>query len=119
MYDLFDYLTRNLRISKKSSTFAPANKTNIMRKTLLFICACAMALTATATQYVGGDISMLTKYEQNNSAYLDPYGNEIPDLIPYFVNKCKWNTFRVRIFVNPAGGSDGVIQNTEYVAAQG
>ena len=90
-----------------------------MRKTLLFMCACAMALNATATQYVGGDISMLTKYEQNNSAYLDPYGKEIPDLIPYFVNKCKWNTFRVRIFVNPAGGSDGVIQNTEYVAALG
>ena len=73
-----------------------------MKKITLFILAFASALTyAQETRYVGGDISTLPLYEQYNSAYKDVDGTNISDLITWFVDKCGWNTFRVRIFVNP------------------
>ena len=47
-----------------------------MRKTLLTILL-ATALTATGQKYVGGDISMLTKYEEAGVVYKDKDGNAV------------------------------------------
>ena len=70
-------------------------------------------------RYVGGDISMLPKYELHNSAYKDANGKNISDLLTWFVNDCGWNTFRVRIFVNPDGSDPSVCQDLEYVTQLG
>ena len=77
------------------------------------------------TRYVGGDISALPLYEQYNSAYKDAKNKNISDLITWFVNDCGWNTFRVRIFVNPTkkdqdGSSNpSVCQDLAYVTQLG
>ena len=77
-------------------------------------------------KYVGGDISDLVLYENHNSPYLDADGNKIDDLITWLTEQCHWNTFRVRLFVNPNGMSnDGkhtdpsVVQDLEYVMSLG
>lgn len=104
-----------------------------MKKTLIGMMAVLMSLSAFAqetvtvqeTRYVGGDISLLPQYEKYNNGYKDAYGNKISDMITWFKNDCKWNTFRVRIFVNPqkkdpAGKTDyAVCQDLAYVTALG
>ena len=94
-----------------------------MNRYILFFCLCAFMLSISshrgcAERYVGGDISMLPMYEKHNSPYLDLSNKEIDDLLVWFVEECGWNTFRVRLFVNPTAG-DGVVQTTEYVAQLG
>lgn len=96
-----------------------------MRKfsSLLLVALACLSVHA-QTRYVGGDISMLPKYEKYNSAYKDAYGNDISDLLTWFKTACKWNTFRVRIFVNPIGMAKGkadpsVCQDLAYVTALG
>ena len=71
------------------------------------------------TRYVGGDISMLPKYEQHNSPYKSSNGGNISDLLKWFHEACGWNTFRVRIFVNPDGTDPSVCQDLAYVTALG
>lgn len=97
-----------------------------MRKFTLFILALACLCTQAQTRYVGGDISMLPKYEQYNKAYKDINGKKITDLIPWFMSDCGWNTFRVRIFVHPDQKAPdykstdlAVCQDLEYVTALG
>ena len=91
-----------------------------MKKTLSIICALACIALHAQTRYVGGDISMLPKYEQHNSAYKDAYGKNIDNLLTWFISDCGWNTFRVRIFVNPDPSKDpSVCQNLTYVTALG
>lgn len=95
-----------------------------MKKLLLLtMCICAsltgLHAQAPATRYVGGDISMLPKYEQHNSAYKDAYGKKIDNLLTWFISDCGWNTFRVRIFVNPDGSDPSVCQDLAYVTALG
>ena len=88
----------------------------------LIVCACTLSIAAYAEsqyRYVGGDISMLPKYEQHNSPYKDVYGNTINDLIVWFTDACGWNTFRVRIFVNPGTSDPSVCQDLAYVTALG
>lgn len=88
--------------------------------TLLFSLFNADALHAQHGQYVGGDISMLPQYEAYSSGYLDGDGKKIPDLLTWFVNECGWNTFRVRLFVNPSDPKhEGVVQDLEYVKKLG
>ena len=82
---------------------------------LFFALACSFAHTQ--TRYVGGDISMLPKYEQYNSPYKDAYNKDIDNLITWFVSDCGWNTFRVRLFVNPNGSDPSVCQDLAYVTA--
>ena len=94
-------------------------KSKMKRLSLFIMCAYALAMTTNATRYVGGDISMLPKYEQYNSPYLDPTGKNIDDLLLWFHNTCGWNTFRVRIFVNPGTSDPSVCQNLAYVTALG
>lgn len=100
-----------------------------MKKTIaFFLCALAclaMQAQETRQRYVGGDISALPLYEQHNSPYKDVYGNNISDLITFLTNDCGWNTFRVRIFVNPTkkdhGGTTNpsVCQDLAYVKSLG
>ena len=82
---------------------------------------------------VGGDISMLTKYEAhqkmalryniNNAHYYDVNGQVIDDVITW-TKQQGWNAARVRLFVNPAHAStadkgQGVIQNLDTVKVLG
>lgn len=92
-----------------------------MKKALLIACvtACMCVQTQAQTRYVGGDISLLPKYEQHNSAYKDAYGKDISDLLTWFTDVCGWNTFRVRLFVNPGTSDPSVCQNLAYVTALG
>ena len=88
-----------------------------MRKTLLTILL-ATALTATGQKYVGGDISMLTKYEEAGVAYKDKDGQTVQPLT--FFKEQGMNAMRVRLFVDPSRDSDkGVCQDLDYVKALG
>ena len=91
----------------------------------LFIIALVCVHAQAETRYVGGDISALPLYEQYNSPYKDVKGSNISDLLTWFVQDCGWNTFRVRIFVNPTkkdhGGTSNptVCQDLAFVTALG
>ena len=82
---------------------------------------------------VGGDISMLTKYEAHqlmalrygisNAHYYDSDYKVIDDVITW-TKQQGWNAARVRLFVNPANASaadkgQGVIQNLDTVKVLG
>ena len=82
---------------------------------------------------VGGDISMLTKYEAHqgmalrygirNAHYYDMDGQVIDDVITW-TRQQGWNAARVRLFVNPENASSehkgqGVIQNLDTVKILG
>ena len=82
---------------------------------------------------VGGDISMLTKYEAHqkmalrynisNAHYYDINGQIINDVITW-TKEQGWNAARVRLFVNPENASaadkgQGVIQNLDTVKVLG
>ncbi len=83
---------------------------------------------------VGGDISMLTKYEAHQLKALQQYGIKtahyysrdgqvIPDVITW-VKQQGWNAARVRLFVDPSRASStdvgqGVIQNLDTVKVLG
>ncbi len=82
---------------------------------------------------VGGDISMLTKYEAhqqmalsygvNTAYYRDVNNQRINDVITW-VKQQGWNAARVRLFVNPDNASaqhkgQGVIQNIDTVMVLG
>ncbi len=85
------------------------------------VCVCAHA----QTRYVGGDISTLPLYEKDLSYYKDVNGSKITNFITWAINDCGWNTFRVRIFVNPTkADQDGtlnpsVCQDLAFVTALG
>ena len=69
------------------------------------------------TKYVGGDISMLTKYEEQQAQYLDKDGKATGDLLT-FLRQQGWNTMRVRLFVDPSKDTDkAVCQDLDYVKA--
>lgn len=72
---------------------------------------------------VGGDISMLTKYEEGGAIYKDRNGNTINNVLSYFGEQ-GWNAMRVRLFVNPENASEthkkeGVVQDLAYVKTLG
>ena len=83
---------------------------------------------------VGGDISMLTKYEAHqrmafsrygitSAHYYDMNGRVIDDVIAW-TREQGWNAARVRLFVNPENASQehkgqGVIQNLDTVKVLG
>ena len=76
-----------------------------------------------AQKYVGGDISLLTKYEENGANYMDKDGKKITDLLA-FLKEQGLNTMRVRLFVDPSLASandkgEGVCQDIEYVKKLG
>ncbi len=82
-----------------------------------------LTTTATAQKYVGGDISLLTKYEENGSKYFDYYGKAISSPLAFFKAE-GMNAMRVRLFVDPSKASSedkgqGVCQDLAYVKALG
>ena len=98
-----------------------------MKKTrvLLTIAMLTVAAFAMAQQkYAGGDISLLSEYEDHGAVYYDTDGTtQITDLLSYF-SDCGHNAMRVRLFHNPDNASEeeqgeGVVQDLEYVTALG
>lgn len=91
---------------------------------LLLFCLLAFSLTGDAMQkYLGGDISLLTKYEEHGAIYYDENGVRITDMLSYLKNQ-GMNAMRLRLFVDPskAGAEDqgeGVCQDLPYVMALG
>ena len=76
--------------------------------------------------YVGGDISLLQRYEDKGMSYYDDKGGTIADVLKYMKSDAVgWNAQRVRLFVNPAekdpdGKADPqVCQDLDYVARLG
>ncbi len=71
-------------------------------------------------RFVGGDISMLARYESQKAQYKDKDGKAIDDLITY-LGQQGWNTLRVRLFVDPTKSSDQkqCFQNLDYVTSLG
>ena len=72
---------------------------------------------------VGGDISMISRYEERGAIYKDRNGNTISNILPYYGEQ-GWNAMRVRLFVNPENATsiekeEGVIQDLNYVKALG
>ena len=89
-----------------------------MNKLMLFVMAGAMAVNAFAQQTfnLGGDISMLPQYESAKTPYLRSTGAKIDDVIAYMKSTCKFNSMRVRLFVNPDNSTDiTLVQDLEYV----
>ncbi len=76
-----------------------------------------ISLNAAAQKFVGGDISMLTKYEEAGVVYNDKSGNTVQPLT--FFKDEGLNAMRVRLFVNPSGSDKAVCQNLDYVIALG
>lgn len=93
-----------------------------MTKLLSFIAAASIAVAAQAQNSLnlGGDISMLPRYESVSTPYYDTQNNKI-DVIQYLQKDCKMNSMRVRLFVNPnsSEANDGVVQDLEYVKKLG
>ena len=78
-----------------------------------------MTLVATAQKYVGGDLSVLLKYEEQKATYLDKDGKAIADVLA-FVKEQGWNTVRMRLFADPSKDTDkNVCQDIEYVKSLG
>ena len=89
-----------------------------MRKLLLLLLFTEVTTMVSAQKYVGGDISMLTKYEDAGVVYKDKNGNVVRPL-PFFKGQ-GLNAMRVRLFIDPSLDNDkAVCQDLEYVKALG
>ena len=76
-----------------------------------------------SARYLGGDISLLSKYEDHGANYMTLEGQPISDMLSFFKQQ-GWNSMRVRLFVDPSKAStthqgEGVCQDLDYVAALG
>ena len=95
-------------------------------KRILIAIACLLVLSTTGhstAKYVGGDISLLTKYEEHGAIYYNENGARITNMLTYLKDQ-GMNAMRVRLFVDPsmAGSEDqgeGVCQDLPYVIALG
>lgn len=89
------------------------------RTTIMAAAIAATALSASAQdKLLGGDISMLTHYEEQGTTYRDTEGKAV-DAMQLFRDK-RWNAMRVRLFVDPANApaehkGEGVCQDLDYV----
>ncbi len=75
------------------------------------------------TKFVGGDISLLTKYEEHGAIYYNQNGTRITNMLSY-LKETGLNAMRVRLFVDPSQASsedqgEGVCQDLPYVIALG
>ncbi|MBQ6167719.1 MAG: glycosyl hydrolase 53 family protein [Muribaculaceae bacterium] len=96
-----------------------------MRKIFIFLAFIMLTslFGQAAAKYVGGDISLLTKYEERGARYFDENGARITDVLGYLKSN-SMNAMRVRLFVDPslAGAEDqgeGVCQDLPFVIALG
>jgi arabinogalactan endo-1,4-beta-galactosidase len=90
------------------------------KKIILVCLTMAFALASQAQKYVGGDISMLTKYETAGSTYFDHSGKTITSPLTFFKEQ-GMNAMRVRIFVDPSNETSdaNVCQDLAWVKALG
>lgn len=92
-----------------------------MKSIRLLALATALFCTSfsNAQKYVGGDISVLLKYEEQGATYFDKDGNGISNVL-FFLKQQGWNTIRVRLFVDPSKDADkNVCQDLDYVKKLG
>lgn len=93
-------------------------------KTSLLALTCLASFSAHAQKYVGGDISLLSAYEEHGASYYDTDGTTpITNLLEYFQQQGH-NAMRVRLFHTPSNApaqakGEGVIQDLPYVVALG
>lgn len=94
-----------------------------MKKILFVLISALLAIAAgnAMSKYVGGDISLLTKYEEHGAIYYNEKGARITNMLNY-LKSTGLNAMRVRLFVDPskAGAEDqgeGVCQDLPYVLA--
>ena len=95
-----------------------------MKKLLLTTIICVLATMAQAQKYVGGDISLLPKYEANGAKYYDSNGQRITGGMLAYFKAQGWNAARVRLFVDPSKASaahkgQGVCQDLDFVKKLG
>ena len=97
----------------------------MIRHYLVFTCLLLVGSIAAnaVNKFVGGDISLLTKYEQHGAIYYNEKGARITNMLNY-LESAGMNAMRVRLFVDPskAGAEDqgeGVCQDLPYVLALG
>lgn len=94
-----------------------------MKKIIFVLISALLAIAAgnAMSKYVGGDISLLTKYEEHGAIYYNEDGARITNMLNY-LKSTGLNAMRVRLFVDPskAGAEDqgeGVCQDLPYVLA--
>ena len=89
-------------------------------KQLLTIALMGIAMITQAQEplYVGGDISLLPKYEEAGVVYKDKEGQTVSDVLAFFRRQGQ-NAMRVRLFVSPDGSDKAVCQDLDYVKALG
>ena len=89
------------------------------RKLITLIIITIFTLQLQAQKYVGGDISMLPKYEEAGVVYKDKTGATVSDPLAFFKQE-GWNAMRVRLFVDPSKDADkAVCQDIDYVKKLG
>ncbi len=96
-----------------------------MRKTIItLMCLILTSLAGHSTaKYMGGDISLLTKYEEHGAIYYNENGTKITNMLDY-LKSTGMNAMRVRLFVDPSKANaedqgEGVCQDLPYVLALG
>lgn len=99
-----------------------------MKTIKIFLLLLLASTSATAQKYVGGDISMLPKYEEARAKYFSHEGEGISDVLTFFKDQ-GMNAMRVRLFVDPkkqTTDNDGkwttdenVCQDLDWVKALG
>ncbi|SHK98882.1 glycosyl hydrolase 53 family protein [Xylanibacter ruminicola] len=92
-------------------------------KLLLVTALLCSTNTLRAQKYVGGDVSLLSRYEENGANYKDKNGQSITDVLT-FLKEQGMNTMRVRLFVDPNNApsdhkGQGVCQDLDYVKKLG
>lgn len=94
-------------------------------KSLRTLIACALLSAAAQVSaqdyYLGGDISLLPRYEELQQDYKTKLGVTIPDMLNYLKGKnAGWNAQRVRLFVDPSNNEDpAACQSLDYVTTLG
>lgn len=71
-----------------------------MKTIKIFLLLLLTTTSATAQKYVGGDISMLPKYEKAGAKYYTHDGKGVSDVLTFFKEQ-GMNAMRVRLFVDP------------------
>ena len=89
------------------------------------VLACVLLLAAAQARaqewFLGGDISLLPRYEQVGQKYYNRNGLTVPNVLKFLKGtSVGWNAQRVRLFVAPDGDPDpAVCQDLAYVTALG
>lgn len=95
-----------------------------MKKYALLLIMLATTIGAFAAREVGGDISLLSRYEANGARYLNQNGGLVSGDKLLYLKEQGWSSMRVRLFVDPSKASNadkgqGVCQDLPYVIALG